>query len=277
MFLNCHSYYSFKYGTISPEDLAEGASRRGITTLALTDINNTSCTVQWINECRKRDIKPVIGIEYRIGNRYLYTGIARNAEGWRELCELLTACSLDNVPLPEFPPDMEHVYMIYRPGHVPDLFRPYEYIGIMPAEVNGLFSSALRERLDRLVVWQPITYEDETGYKVHKLMRCVDLNLMLGKLDENDHAGPGEYWVNREYIDNAFRSYPQIIRNTEELLYHCEAELPCGDKNNRQTFTGSERDDHQLLIKLAREGCRRCCCCSDRRCRASGRRRRDTG
>jgi hypothetical protein len=34
-------------------------------------------------------------------------------------------------------------------------------------------------------------------------------------------------------------------------------ELPCGDKNNRQTFTGSERDDYQLLIKLAREGCRR--------------------
>jgi len=50
MFLNCHSYYSFKYGTISPEHLAEGASRRGLTTLALTDINNTSCAIQWINE-----------------------------------------------------------------------------------------------------------------------------------------------------------------------------------------------------------------------------------
>ena len=105
VYLNCHSYYSFKYGTLSPEDLAEGASRRGITTLALTDINNTSCAVEWIAECRKRDIKPVLGIEYRTSsNQYLYTGIARNAEGWRELCELLTACSLDNLPLPQRPP-----------------------------------------------------------------------------------------------------------------------------------------------------------------------------
>lgn len=273
MFLNCHSYYSFKYGTLSPEQLAEGASRRGITTLALTDINNTSCAVEWIAECRKRDIKPVLGVEFRSrstiitspdpeagppAGHYLYTGIARNAEGWRELCELLTACSLDGLPLPQRPPEMQHVYIIYRPtAYVPADLRPYEYIGIMPAEVNGLFTSDLRSHPDRLVVWQPITYEDETGYKVHKLMRCVDLNIMLGQLDPSDSADPGEHWVSREYIDNAFRAYPQILRNTEALLYHCEAELPCGDKNNRQTFTGSQRDDLLLLHKLAREGCRR--------------------
>ena len=258
MFLNCHTYYSFKYGTLSPEQLAEGASRRGITTLALTDINNTSCAVAWIEECRKRDIKPVLGVEFRLDGRYLYTGLAQNAEGWRELCELLTYCSLENIPLPQRPPEMEHVYIIYRPNsYIPDDLRPYEYIGIMPAEANGLYSSTLRHHLERLVIWQPITYEDETGYKVHKLMRCVDLNIMLGQLDTANCADPGEHWVSREYIDNAFRAYPQIMRNTEALLYHCEAELPCGNANNRQTFTGSERDDHQLLIKLAREGCRR--------------------
>jgi len=258
MFLNCHTYYSFKYGTLSPEQLAEGASRRGITTLALTDINNTSCAVGWIEECRKRDIKPVLGIEFRLDGHYLYTGLAQNAEGWRELCELLTVSSLENIPLPQRPPEMEHVYIIYRPNsYIPDDLRPYEYIGIMPSEANGLYSSILRDHLDRLVIWQPITYEDETGYKVHKLMRCVDLNIMLGQLDPIDCADAGEHWVSREYIDNAFRAYPQIMRNTEALLYHCEAELPCGNINNRQSFTGSERDDHQLLIKLAREGCRR--------------------
>ncbi len=258
MFLNCHSYYSFKYGTLSPDQLAEGASRRGITTLALTDINNTSCAVAWIDACRKRDIKPVLGVEFRQDGRYLYTALARNAEGWRELCELLTTSSLEGTPLPVRPPEMEHVYVIYRPDSgIPEALRPYEYIGIKPAEANGLYSSALRDHPERLVVWQPVTCEDETGYKVHKLMRCVDLNIMLGQLGPDDCAGPGEYWVSREFIDNAFRAYPQILRNTEALLYHCEAELPRGDKNNRQTFAGSERDDHQLLLKLAREGCRR--------------------
>ncbi len=258
MYLNGHSYYSFKYGTLSPEQLAEGASRRGITAMALTDINNTSCAVAWITECRKRDIKPVIGIEFRYEGQYLYTGLARNAEGWRELCELLTTCSLEDLPLPQRPPEMEHVYIIYRPTtSIPENLRSYEYIGVKPVEANGLYSSVLRDHLPRLVVWQPITFEDETGYKVHKLMRCVDLNIMLGQLDDDQHASPDEHWVSREYIDNAFRAYPQILRNTEEMLYHCTAELPVGSTNNRQTFTGSERDDHQLLMKLAREGCRR--------------------
>lgn len=258
MFLNCHSYYSFKYGTLSPDELAEGASRRGITALALTDINNTSCAIAWIEACRKRDIKPVLGIEFRQNERFLYTGIARNAEGWRQLCEMLTVSSLEGTPLPSRPPEMDHVYFIYRPDSgIPETLYPYEYIGIKPAEANGLFSSGFRHRPEQLVVWQPVTYDGDEGYKVHKLMRCVDLNLILGKLEPHDCAGPDEGWTTRAQIDHAFRGYPQILRNTEALLYHCEAELPCGDKNNRQTFTGSERDDYQLLIKLAREGCLR--------------------
>ena len=258
MILNGHTYYSFKYGVLSPEELAEGAAQRGITTLALTDINNTSCAIEWIAACRKRDIKPVLGVEFRRDGRYLYTGIARNGEGWRELCELLTVHSLEGTPLPDVPPEMAHVYIIYRPSaFVPEVLRPYEYIGVKAAEANGLFTSALRDRADRLVVWQPVTFADDAGYKVHKLMRCVDRNILLGQLRPEDGAAPDEHWVTREYIDNAFRGYPQILRNTEALLYHCEAELPAGDANNRQTFTGSERDDHQLLLKLAREGCRR--------------------
>jgi DNA polymerase-3 subunit alpha len=37
----------------------------------------------------------------------------------------------------------------------------------------------------------------------------------------------------------------------------CEILLPCTSKNNRQTFTGSERDDYELLVKLAVNGCQR--------------------
>ena len=42
MYLNCHSFFSFKYGTMSPEELLREAQRKGISCLALTDINNTS-------------------------------------------------------------------------------------------------------------------------------------------------------------------------------------------------------------------------------------------
>jgi DNA polymerase-3 subunit alpha len=44
MYLNCHTYYSFKYGTFGPEELLQEAKAKGIPTLALTDINNTSAS-----------------------------------------------------------------------------------------------------------------------------------------------------------------------------------------------------------------------------------------
>jgi DNA polymerase III alpha subunit len=41
MYLNTHSYYSLRYGTMSPERVVEEALRNEIKALALTDINNT--------------------------------------------------------------------------------------------------------------------------------------------------------------------------------------------------------------------------------------------
>jgi DNA polymerase-3 subunit alpha len=42
MYLNCHSYYSLRYGTITVERLSELAAAAGVQRLVLTDINNTT-------------------------------------------------------------------------------------------------------------------------------------------------------------------------------------------------------------------------------------------
>ena len=47
MYLNCHTYYSLRYGTIKPEQLLAIASENGVQTLALTDINNTSACLRF--------------------------------------------------------------------------------------------------------------------------------------------------------------------------------------------------------------------------------------
>ena len=56
MYLNCHSYYSLRYGTMSVEKLVNEAKRNGITAIALTDINNTMGTIDFIRECRLNNI-----------------------------------------------------------------------------------------------------------------------------------------------------------------------------------------------------------------------------
>jgi len=113
MYLSCHSYYSLRYGTLSVEQLVDQAASFGIQALALTDINNSTGVMDFVAACREKVIKPIAGMEFRNGDQLLYTGIARNNDGFRELNEFLTYHNLRNLPLPDRAPDFNEVAVIY--------------------------------------------------------------------------------------------------------------------------------------------------------------------
>ncbi len=197
MYLNCHSYFSLRYGTLSPEALAREAHVRGVKVMALTDIHNTSCFYQFAAACEKLDIKAVYGIEFRDGDRFLYLGIAKNEEGIRELNEFLSRHSMSGEALPERTPDWSHCYAVYRrmPMDAHPL-KSFEYIGIKPAEITPL--SHKGKDVDKLVVFAPVVFLDETGWKTHKLLRCIDHNILLGKLEAHQHASRDECFLIRK-------------------------------------------------------------------------------
>ncbi len=113
MYLNCHSYYSLRYGTVSVERLSELAAAAGVKRMVLTDINNTTGVPDFVRECGSRGITPAAGIEFRRENTLLYIGIARNNEGFRELNEFLTDHNFKGEPLPLRPPSFPNAYIIY--------------------------------------------------------------------------------------------------------------------------------------------------------------------
>ncbi len=118
MFLNCHSYYSLRYGTVSVERLSELAAAAGVKRMVLTDINNTTGVPDFVRECGSRGITPAAGIEFRRENTLLYIGIARNNEGFRELNEFLTDHNFKGEPLPLRPPSFPNAYVIYPAGRL---------------------------------------------------------------------------------------------------------------------------------------------------------------
>src|SRR5476649_535485 len=101
MYLNVHSQYSLRYGTMSIPSLVEEAAARGITQMVLTDINNSTGIMEFMRECDKKGIKPIAGLEFRKEKKLLYIGIAQNKEGMRELNEFLTEHNLEQKALPE--------------------------------------------------------------------------------------------------------------------------------------------------------------------------------
>ena len=228
MYLNCHTYYSLKYGTLSPTQLVEEAAARGIKSLVLTDINNTSCSHAFFSACKKHGIKPVLGIEFRedpgrdilpngnpgVHKDFYYTGIAKNREGWHELNSLITESSMERRVLPKEAPPLENCYIIYKkiPKGIHHL-RENEYIGIRPTEVNNLYSSYLKNHQEKLVIMAPVTFLDDDGYRVHKLLRCIDLNIIIGNLKPEHCANSSERFYSEEELLHIFSQYPRIIEN----------------------------------------------------------------
>lgn len=255
MYLNTHSYYSLRYGTLSIEKLIELAKGRGISALALTDINTTMGIIDFVKHCREQGIKPIAGVEIRDGDDHLYTAIAKNNEGFKEINEKLTNHNLFKHPLDVKKGEFNNVYVVYPFGKRSlKRLADNEYIRIKPAEVRKLISSEFRYDQSRLVISHPVTFENETGYTLHKNLRAIDHNILITKLNGHQCALPDEVMIQKEDLLRYYSDYPQIIMNTEKLMRDCSIVFDFKSHKNKQTFTGSRYDDKILLEKLAMDG-----------------------
>ena len=257
--LVCHTAFSLRYGVLTPQRLVERAKEREISTLVLADINNTSCAVEFINRCRKAGIKPILGISFWREREWLYTGIARNEEGWKVLCAFLSKHSLEDAPLPAHAPVLPNTWIVYPRLSKPIRdFRKNEFLGIRPQHVNALFRHELLKHQHKLVALAPAVGVTEEDYDRHRILRAIDLNTLHTKLSSKDLAHPGDRLRPPAELTHCYAAYPQLLRNTRGLTDACDAaKLATGILVNRQTFTGKRVSDLALLRKLTFEGLKR--------------------
>lgn len=256
MFWNTHSYYSLRYGTLSPEKLVKLAAEHGIDELGLTDINNSSGMPDFVKLCREQGIKPMGGIEFRDEkNRLLYIGLARNNEGMKELNEFLTKHNINGTPLPPSPPGFQNSFIIYPFGtRTEKPLRENERIGVSPWQVRKLFSKEYRDNRRSLVIGQPVTYQGRQGYLLHRNLRAIDNNTLISKLTPDNIASPGESFRTVPELEEIFSDYPDIVQNTRKMTGMCGIDFDFKSIKNKKTFTGNRYDDRILLEKLAMDG-----------------------
>jgi len=254
MYLNTHSYYSLRYGTLSPVQLIEEAKKNNVKALALTDINNSMGIIDFVKLCRENGIHPMAGIEFRNGDRYLYTGIAADNKGFQELNEFLSFHNEEKTALPYPAPVFDHVHIVYTIDNCPGELKSNEWVGIRPADINRLFTSPLRYKQEKLLVWHPVSFGGRNDFIVHKHLRAIDHNTLLSKLEACNTGKESEIMIPVDLLLCAYEDYPQIIRNTEALISNSGIDFDYRSIKNKKNFTTSPNDDRILLEKLAFEG-----------------------
>src|SRR5215210_900854 len=118
--LHCHSAYSLFEGTATPQTLVTIAKRLKMPALAMTDRNNLYGAILFYLYAQKSGVKPIIGMEVDLDDGSSLILLARNLDGYKNLCHLSTILQLHSEPesLPPigFEDDEEGEILPWEPG-----------------------------------------------------------------------------------------------------------------------------------------------------------------
>jgi DNA polymerase-3 subunit alpha len=271
MYLNCHTAFSFKYGTMSVQELFNEAKRCSVHKLVLTEINNTASYIELLRLCdlnkpRENNLakfgqEPYVldiaaGVEFRSDNELLYIAIAKNHAGFESINRFLSYHNREANLLPTRAPEFDNVFIIYPYNKIqPDQLRPYEYIGVSRNQINHFtMQSSGRLHPDRFVILHPVTFASRIGFNVHRLLRAIDQNTLLSKLPPHQQAQPDEMMLAEVDLENIYRDFPALARNTKKLISECNLDFNLSEEKNKKHVTGSIENDWDILVTKAWEG-----------------------
>ncbi|GGZ42112.1 DNA-directed DNA polymerase [Echinicola pacifica] len=254
MYLNCKTYFSYRYGTFGTQELVDTAAAKRVKALALTNVNSTADAWDFVDFCRQAGIKPILGAEIRNDQQLMYILLARTDQGLMHINQFISQHLIDKKDFPSRPL-LEQVWVIYPLGrYKPEQLEAYELIGVRQEELVKLYGQSPEKHPRKWVVLQPVTYQNKTYYNLHKILRAIDLNTLLSKLNAGDMAGENEFFKDKLELWNGFSEYGFILENTLQVINSCEISMALHTDKNKKFFTSSKEDDRILLEKLAMEG-----------------------
>jgi DNA polymerase III alpha subunit len=196
-----------------------------------------------------------VGIEFRQGDQLRYIALAQNNKGFENINRFLSYHNNSGKPIPEKAPRIEDTYIIYPFGTIaPELLLENEYIGIRSTQLTQLIRAEERKYPQKLVAWQPVTFANKKSFNIHKLLRAIDQNTLISKLECHLLAQPDEVMQPYEALKNTYQHYPTLLYNAEKLLSNCALEVTLGVPKNKKHFYESRATDLQILRAEAEAG-----------------------
>jgi error-prone DNA polymerase len=107
--LHCHSAYSFLDGASLPEELVAAAIELGHGALALTDHDSVAGSMEFAQAARGMGLRAIHGAELTLDDGRHLTLLVEDAQGWGNLCRLITRAHTHTRDARPGPPGPPHV------------------------------------------------------------------------------------------------------------------------------------------------------------------------
>lgn len=276
--LHIHSNFSMLQGVASIDGLIEKAKLHQLPSLALTDTNGMYGLISFFKKAREENIKPLLGTYIDEPNeRNIYAiFIAKNQQGFSELCKIITNRKLKN--------DFSLFSLLQN--HLPNLFVLTPSIQLLKSisfssqmrenifaeliaskkrnyKMRELFQYANENKIN-YVASQPIYFLNKEDYPLHKVVTAIKNRTTIDNLSQRDEF-PKEYdLVNEEFyfknpkeLDKIWKNLPLALSNQLFITENSNVDLKIGELKFPNYETPDKTDSFTMLWDLAFEGLQR--------------------
>lgn len=209
--------------------------------LALTDSGNLYGAIEFYKECKKRDIKPIIGVDFyvalrsrndkeaRIDNeRSRLILLAENNAGYHNLLQLVTASYLEGF---YYKPRIDRellekhheglIAIAKETKWYKEIFKDRFYLGVSPRDLVNL----KKENGEQIVAIYNVHHLEPADKAVREVLLSVQ-----GHLEQNNTFNDEEdlSFVMSEQAKEDFKHFPEALKNTLKIAERCNVEIELG-------------------------------------------------
>lgn len=258
MFSNLHGHtdYSLHDALCTVPDLVSKAKELGYPALAITDHGTCTGLIDFYQECKKQEIKPILGCEFYLASEITVDGcdtyhlviLAKDINGYRNMMKLDTyahehfyrkprisfealekyheglVCTTACVAGPLSASNAEEMY-----SHLLSIFGEDLYVELQPHDFQEQYEYNERwKNLGKTIITLDSHYVNKEDIPVHKLW--------LGLGDDSQYYASDDYYLrNEEEIVKWFEPYDidveKALKNVEEIVGKCNVEIEFGGQH----------------------------------------------
>lgn len=282
--LHLHSTYSFLDGFGTIKQIVKRAKEIGFKSLALTDHRCVDGLIPFYYECKKQNIKPILGVEFdvythnnlKVRKAYHITVLSKNEEGFKNLCKLTTMANKQfyytpRVSLRQVMQHQEGLIILsgcyaspfFDIGFIAELqsyFKDF-YVEIVtigfPEYIDKIkkYIDIIRKNGFKLVATGDVHFMNKGEEDIQEIMRIIRYKQLYK--DKQTHLLPDLYLKNREEMEQTLKKYfpfleqkeiTEMLDNTIEIAKKCNAKIVSGMSLEFDTGDLSKEDYLMTLL-----------------------------
>jgi len=244
--LQVKTSYSILTSLNTIQKLVEHAKKLGYTSLAITDTNNMFGVPEFYFECKKYNIKPIIGIELTIQDKIILL-YAMNNIGYKNLVKLSSIISTRELTIDDLITYKDNLILVIPYSNYDEQIYNiynYKYIGYSTKEEMS------KIKKDKVFI-NNVSYLNKNDYKYLDYLYMIKEQKTLGEYELNTHQN--QHMLTQDELYNF--TIEKDIEITNQIANLCNVELT--KSNNLLPIYDKNIDAYEYLKYLCNKGLKR--------------------